>query len=267
MYHRNYTTCLQKELDFLKLLVSRFHEQDKVNELELNVAMQKTQDIYEQFLKIKLLPDAETIENPAFFKPERSATVTVEEKVTAPEPVTEQPKAATPRKKPAPKPEPEPVFIPAPEETEEPEETFEETIVWEEPKPVKKEKSAVTHREEKPQQPVTPKVSILAERLSPAEATHINETLAQQKTGSDLSSKLQTSPLPSIASGIGINDKFLYIRELFSGDSDTYNRTVKKLDSAGSLDDALEFIQTNFNWDEKDGTVAKFVNLVYRRYA
>jgi hypothetical protein len=255
MYHRDYTTYLHKELDFLKSLVSRFHEQNKINDLELNVALQKTQDVYEQFLRIKLLPNADLIEKPTSFKPKVDKPlpiVTIEEKVAE---QTEQPKAAPLLKKQSH--EPEFVVITAPEEV----------IVVKEAKTVQKEEPVINIREEKPQQTTTPKVSILAEKLSPTESVHINETLAQQKAGNDLSSKLQTSPLSSIASGIGINDKFLYIRELFSGDSDMYNRTVKSLDNAYSLEDALESIKTYFDWNEKDETVQKFVNLVYRRYA
>jgi hypothetical protein len=69
MYHRNYTTYLQKELDFLKLLVSRFHEQENVNGLELDVALQKTQDVYEQLLRIKLAPEpVEEVTTPVMTK-------------------------------------------------------------------------------------------------------------------------------------------------------------------------------------------------------
>jgi hypothetical protein len=248
MYHRDYTTYLHKELDFLKLLVSRFHEQEKVNDLELNVAIQKTQDIYEQFLKIKLLPDAELIEKPI----ELSTTKIVEKNVTE-----QQIEAPARQKEQSPEPEPVAVYVPVPEEV----------TVLKEPQTVKKEEPIISLREEKNQQTETPKASILAEKLSPSESLHINETLAQQKAGGDLSSKLQTSPLSSIISGIGINDKFLYIRELFNNDSDVYNNAVKHLDNADSLGDALNFIKNHFDWNEKDETVQKFVSLVHRRYA
>ena len=200
MYHRNYSTYLQKELDFLKLLVSRFHEQEQVNDLELGVAMQKTQDIYEHFLKMKLLPNAVTSEMP-----------------TVPQ--------------------------------------------------------APPHRTENVDRPVSVeqdeknKQSILAEKLSPTEFHPINETLAQQKAVNDLSKKLQSKPLASIFSGIGLNDKFLFIRELFNGDSDSYNNTVKQLDAAGSLEEAMTFIQTHFDWDENNENVQNFLSLVHRRHS
>jgi len=59
MYHRNYTTYLQKELDFLKLLIARFHEQEKVNGIELDFALSKMQEIYGQLLRMKIEPETE----------------------------------------------------------------------------------------------------------------------------------------------------------------------------------------------------------------
>ena len=216
MYHRNYTTYLQKELDFLKLLVSRFHEQEKVNGLELDVALQKTQEVYEQLLRIKIVPELGVEEVPI------------------------------------------PVDVPAPEKM----------IVEQELKIAKAAPEPAPVREKIPPEPKTDpaKSGILADKLIPSDFHPINETLAQKKTGSDLSSKLQTAPLSSIPSGIGLNDKFLYIRELFKGDNILYNNAIQHFDQADSLKNALDFIHQNFDWDEKSETTQKFINLLHRRH-
>ena len=247
MYHRNYTTYLNKELDFLKLLVSRFHEQEHVNDLELGVAMQRIQEIYEHFLRIKLIPDAIASESPTTL-PQLVETIksdVVEKRITetVKQPEIEQPPAA----------EPLPVIVSAPEKN----------VV------VKEEKKEVTPvREEKKHQVETPKATILADKLSQSsDSLPINETLAQQKAlGNDLSSKLQTAPLSSIASGIGLNDRFLFTRELFRNDRNRYDTALKYLDNVDSLEDALDFIRRHFDWDEKSETTQKFVSLLYRRH-
>jgi len=218
MYQRNYTTYLQKELDFLKLLVSRFHEQENVNGLELDVALQKTQDVYEQLLRIKLAPEPVEVTTPV---------------------VT-----------------PAPVIIPAPEKV----------VAAAKEKNIVKEVPAAPVQEEKRQQTAPAKAAILAEKIGPSDFHPINETLVQQKTGADLSSKMQSAPLSSIASGIGLNDKFLYIRELFGGDNALYSNTIRNLDAANSLKDALDYIHCNFGWDEKNETAQKLISLVHRRH-
>jgi len=222
MYHQNYTTYLQKELDFLKLLVSRFHEQEKVNGLELDVALLKTQEIYDQLLRIKLVPEnaANEIKSTPPEPVVTPTSIAVEQKITKPEP---------------PKKEPQEV------------EKIEQIPICEEKKP-----------QIKPE--------ILAEKISPSDFHPINETLAQQKTGGDLSSKWQTAPLTSIVAGIGLNDKFLYIRELFNSDNALYSNAIKYLDTTDSLEDALNYIRQYFDWDEKDETVQSFLNLVHRRH-
>jgi len=224
MYHQNYTTYLQKELDFLKLLVSRFHEQEKINGLELDVALQKTQDVYEQLLRIKLVPEGTDVKK----KPE---------------------------------PEPEPVAV----KVEISEVSAPKNILVEQENKIIEEKiiQEIPVRDEKEQQA---KSAILAEKISPSDFHPINETLAQKKTGNDLSSKLQTAPLSSISSGIGLNDKFLFIRELFKGDNVLYNTTIQHLDTADSLANALDFIRLHFDWNEKDETTQNFINLIHRRH-
>jgi len=234
MYHRNYTTYLQKELDFLKLLVSRFHEQEKVNVLELDIALQKTQEVYEQLLRIKLLPEEG-----------------IDEK-----------KTALPKLEPEPKSEPRIIPVVVEVEISAPEE---KNIVVEQKKKIVKEEPLPV-REEKQQQADSAKSTILAEKISPSDFHPINETLAQKKTGNDLSSKLQTAPLISISSGIGLNDKFLFIRELFKSDNDLYNNTIQHLETVDSLANAMDYIHHHFDWDEKNETTQKFINLVHRRY-
>jgi len=218
MYHRNYTTYLHKELDFLKLLVSRFHEQEKVNGLELDVALQKTQEVYEQLLRVKLMPEDEPFEN-----------ISIEKPAKQPEPPKNEP----------------PVLQSV------------DVIAQE---------RVVVVKEEKKQQVDSAKSGILADKLGASDFQPINETLAQQKTENNLSSKLQTAPLNSISSGIGLNDKFLYIRELFGSDNVLYNNAIKHLDSADSLKDALNYIHQNFDWDEKNETARKLIHLVHRRH-
>ena len=232
MYHRNYTTYLQKELDFLKLLVTRFHEQEKVTGLELDVALLKTQEVYEQLLRIKMIPEAEA-----------SVDAIVEK--TIPKPVQ---RFESPKKEP---------------HTEEI--VASEKVVFEQEKKIPKKEPAPVREEKKP--PSDPaKTAILAEKISPSDFHPINETLAQKKQGNNLSNKLQTAPLSSIMYGIGLNDRFLYIRELFKGDNVMFSDAIRHLDAAESLDAALDLIHRNFDWDEKNETVQKFIHLVYRRH-
>ena len=55
---------------------------------------------------------------------------------------------------------------------------------------------------------------------------------------------LKTKPLSSLDEAIGINDKFLFIREIFDGNQEPYNQAIQKLESVGSLSDAMAIIMS-----------------------
>ncbi|MDR2286561.1 MAG: hypothetical protein LBE04_03670 [Prevotellaceae bacterium] len=75
-----------------------------------------------------------------------------------------------------------------------------------------------------------------------------------------------STPVSSLPKSIGINDRFRFIKELFGGDSDLYNETIKKLDNIGSLVSAISYIESNFSWDKNSDSVKQLISLIRRRY-
>lgn len=90
----------------------------------------------------------------------------------------------------------------------------------------------------------------------------INDTVNEQN---NLEFKLSNLPIVSIQNAIGVNDRFLYIRELFDGDSSKYSETVSSLDKMGDLKQAVDYLQKNYTW-KKNETSLKFINLVKRKF-
>ncbi len=254
MHHQHYTGYLQKELDFLKLLIARFHEQEKLSGLEVDIALAKAQDIYEQLLRLKLLPDSTQPGKPEkkTGKNEEPGSI-VTEKKGSPVVVSSQEEILNV----AIEQEPVPVKVEKKEEVVSVKKETEEKI-----QPATNE----VHTQHTPEKKPVKKEGILAEKIRPTTYHPINETIVQNKSVADLSSRLQTTPLSSIVSGIGLNDRFLYIRELFQGNADMYNDTVRHLDAVASLHDALEFVDRHFDWNKEDETTQKFIHLVHRRH-
>lgn len=104
----------------------------------------------------------------------------------------------------------------------------------------------------------------LAEKLT---QTHkvINETI-KTRTVMDVSSKLKAAPITSIQSAINLNDKFLFIRELFKNNNLLYNQTIERLNNAKSSDEALSIIEKEFAWDTTEPLVIKLVELIKRKH-
>lgn len=75
--------------------------------------------------------------------------------------------------------------------------------------------------------------------------------------------------LADIKAGIGINDKFQFIAELFGGSGDKYEESVKQLNTFETLDASLFYmdeIRSRFQWKEDSGTVQRLTELVKRRF-
>jgi AraC-like DNA-binding protein len=93
--------------------------------------------------------------------------------------------------------------------------------------------------------------------------TSINDTITKPKS----SIAMKQQPINDIAKAIGFNDRFLFIREFFDGDTVLFSQTVKKLDTMGSLNEAKKYIQTVVkNWDETTEPAQLFLSIVQRRY-
>jgi hypothetical protein len=107
--------------------------------------------------------------------------------------------------------------------------------------------------------------SILADRYKDDKKFR-NESLAGKRTKQDVSSKIQSTPIHNIGSALGINDRFKLINELFNGDKQSYEDTVKKLDSADNFNEAFNYINSSFDWDMEEESVQILLDLVRRKF-
>jgi hypothetical protein len=90
----------------------------------------------------------------------------------------------------------------------------------------------------------------------------VNDLLLEHSK-SDL--KYSHMPVDSLQSAIGINDKFLFTRELFEGDADAFAQTIRIIDAMSGINDAAAYLRDNFKW-KKNETSLKFIDLVKRRF-
>ena len=117
---------------------------------------------------------------------------------------------------------------------------------------------------------------ILAEEFKEVKKT-LNETLGESNQGdshlmvNDILSpekdetEYKIIPINSIWDGIGINDRFLFIRELFANSSAKLENTVTALDKLATIQDAVTYLKMNFKWNKTEAS-HKFLVLVKRRF-
>jgi len=109
------------------------------------------------------------------------------------------------------------------------------------------------------------KIKTLAEKFQ-GDRQSVYESLSEKSPKQNISTKLQSKPISDIAASIGVNDKFKLIKELFSGDADSYRKTIDILNNSSNFNEAFNYISTNFNWDMEDGSVQYILDLVRRKF-
>ena len=93
-------------------------------------------------------------------------------------------------------------------------------------------------------------------------ATTLADTIAAPAA---LGEEINHSHIKSLRKAIGLNDKFLMIRDLFGGDGDLYEQTLDALDEFESFDDCLLYIAENHPEWNPDSEGAKFLTQLLER--
>ncbi len=111
-----------------------------------------------------------------------------------------------------------------------------------------------------------PRPSTVQEPLLFQREDSLNEALARQKPLQDVASVLNETPIRDIWSAIAINDRFLFIRELFRNDSESFKTTVTHLNGLQSWEAAQGYLADNFSWSDENPIARNFQNIVRRRF-
>jgi hypothetical protein len=97
----------------------------------------------------------------------------------------------------------------------------------------------------------------------------LNERLKQSKI--ELSDMLTEAPVRDLKKAIGVNDRFLFINELFRGDEAAYERSIKTINNFSIYPEAQYWIERELKikigWKETDPIVNQFDQLVKRRFS
>ena len=108
--------------------------------------------------------------------------------------------------------------------------------------------------------------NILNESFAQNPTTSFNEKL-QQNNERGLNEKFATG---SIKSMIDFNRKFVFIQELFKGDSEAYSVAIDTIDGCENIQSAFHFITTSllpqYNWDMSSQTVKLFDKLIRQKF-
>ena len=78
---------------------------------------------------------------------------------------------------------------------------------------------------------------------------------------------LRNEPVTDLRKAIGLNDKFLLIRDLFDGDGEAYERAIGALNDCGDLDDCMIYIAEHYAWNPNSDGAKLLMDLLERKFA
>lgn len=102
-----------------------------------------------------------------------------------------------------------------------------------------------------------------------SEKKSVKDQLASNGNDNSLGNRMQQSQILDLKAAIGINDKFLFINELFKGDLAGYNRSIESLNACQTRDEAIEKLnemRLHYNWTESSSSFSRLNDFLKRRY-
>ncbi|HVW98442.1 MAG TPA: hypothetical protein VHA56_20925 [Mucilaginibacter sp.] len=156
-----------------------------------------------------------------------------------------------------------------------PDAVTEETVVPEETIMAEPE-TAVAETESKTEE-AAPSAEVESSEKAPSkseeEIVTRNQRISSQLTdkGNSKAEQVNIKPISDIKLAITLNDKLLYVKDLFNGYNLAYSEAIEILNRFTTFEEAQRFLKTNYvtknNWEGKAATAEKFYALLKRRYA
>lgn len=103
------------------------------------------------------------------------------------------------------------------------------------------------------------------------QALTMNDILASQTSKNTVSSQFNQRPVNDLKSLINLNDKLLFVRDLFNGYSLAYSEAIEILNRFDNFEAADNFLKQNYlsknNWAEKQHVAEKFYEILNKRFS
>ena len=109
-----------------------------------------------------------------------------------------------------------------------------------------------------------PEAAVLGDVLNHDVRTLADTIAAPRDAASELA---RGEAVTDLRAAIGLNDKFLLIRDLFGGNSVQYERTIDALNACADLDDCIVYIAENHVWNPSSDGAKRLIELLERKFS
>lgn len=108
----------------------------------------------------------------------------------------------------------------------------------------------------------------VAEKLNVGEKS-INDQISEKSEDDELNNKMNLSPISNLKTAIGINDKFMFVNELFNGDMKSYDLFIYKINDMEVAREAIEIYHSklrDFDTNIESAAAIKLEEYIQRKF-
>ena len=99
--------------------------------------------------------------------------------------------------------------------------------------------------------------------------TSLHERIGKNKDEKSIAQHLK-KPISDLKTGIGLNEKFLFINKLYKGKAEVFEKDINHINALSGAEEAKNYLKSNswstFEWNESDEVLENFLNLIERRF-
>lgn len=98
----------------------------------------------------------------------------------------------------------------------------------------------------------------------------INDKFEEQEKPKNIATVHEEKPVSELASSININQRYMFINDLFEGNEKDYNTALDEIDSSDSFDSSVELLVQNYAkkymWDMNSDEVKELLKVIFKRF-
>jgi hypothetical protein len=122
----------------------------------------------------------------------------------------------------------------------------------------------------KPERPVFKREEPGKEMQAQKPQRSLNDLFNEQREDHSISSQYQRAKVGDLTKAISINDKFIYIKELFHNRGEDFSASIRMLNECKDMEEAfdcLDKLKQKYFWDSKSDAYLSFCDLLRRKYS
>lgn len=98
----------------------------------------------------------------------------------------------------------------------------------------------------------------------------INEKFENSQPKSSIAEVHETEKISEIQKSISVNQRYMFLNDLFNGDSNDYSKALVEVENSNSFDESVEILVQNYSkkyeWDMNSDEVKELLKVIFKRF-